>query len=58
MTPPEPMLSSPAQRWPESGDWVLQPKGDGFRLLIEVRDDHVCARCHATGRALRRGWGT
>jgi bifunctional non-homologous end joining protein LigD len=39
MSPPEPMLSCSVQRWPEGGEWVLQPKWDGFRLLIEVDDD-------------------
>ena len=39
MSPPEPMLSCSAHRWPEGGEWVLQPKWDGFRLLIEVDDD-------------------
>jgi ATP-dependent DNA ligase len=31
------MLSVSARRWPEGGRWVLQPKWDGFRLLIEAR---------------------
>jgi ATP-dependent DNA ligase len=39
MSPPEPMLSCSALRWPEGGEWVLQPKWDGFRVLIEVGDD-------------------
>lgn len=39
MSAPEPMLSCSAHRWPEGGEWVLQPKWDGFRLLIEVGDD-------------------
>ncbi|MGI8712689.1 MAG: hypothetical protein ACR2NR_05785 [Solirubrobacteraceae bacterium] len=39
MSPPEPMLSWSAPRWPEGGEWVLQPKWDGFRLLIEVDPD-------------------
>jgi bifunctional non-homologous end joining protein LigD len=39
MSPPEPMLSCSAHRWPEGGEWVLQPKWDGFRLLIEVDGD-------------------
>jgi ATP-dependent DNA ligase len=34
------MLSSSAHRWPDGDEWVLQPKWDGFRLLIEVDDDH------------------
>ena len=33
------MLSCSAPRWPEGGGWVLQPKWDGFRLLIEVEPD-------------------
>jgi ATP-dependent DNA ligase len=30
------MLSVSARRWPDGGRWVLQPKWDGFRLLVEV----------------------
>jgi ATP-dependent DNA ligase len=33
------MLSTATKRWPASGHWALQPKWDGFRLLIEVRQD-------------------
>lgn len=36
MPAPEPMLSSPGTRWPDGGDWVLQVKWDGFRLLVET----------------------
>jgi len=30
------MLSVSARRWPDGGRWALQPKWDGFRLLIDV----------------------
>jgi ATP-dependent DNA ligase len=33
------MLSVSARRWPDGGRWVLQPKWDGFRLLVDVRPD-------------------
>jgi ATP-dependent DNA ligase len=33
------MLSVSARRWPEGGRWVLQPKWDGFRLLVDVGAD-------------------
>jgi bifunctional non-homologous end joining protein LigD len=33
------MLSSSSRRWPDGGDWVLQPKWDGFRLLLDVGCD-------------------
>jgi ATP-dependent DNA ligase len=36
MAPQEPMLSTSATRWPTSGDWILQPKWDGFRVVIGV----------------------
>jgi hypothetical protein len=36
--PPEPMLSTAGHEWPAGRDWVLQPKWDGFRLLIGVDD--------------------
>jgi len=32
------MLSTWARRWPDGGRWVLQPKWDGFRLLLHVGD--------------------
>src|ERR1019366_8405397 len=33
---PEPMLSASARSWPAGADWILQPKWDGFRLLIAI----------------------
>jgi bifunctional non-homologous end joining protein LigD len=33
------MLSCSARRWPNGGEWVLQPKWDGFRLLVHVGGD-------------------
>jgi ATP-dependent DNA ligase len=36
MPAPEPMLSTRSARWPSGGDWVLQAKWDGFRLLVEI----------------------
>ncbi|MGZ6616909.1 MAG: ATP-dependent DNA ligase [Solirubrobacteraceae bacterium] len=33
---PEPMLSSRAATWPAQGDWRMEPKWDGFRLLVAV----------------------
>src|SRR5690348_8906767 len=33
---PEAMLSTSARRWPEGTDWILQPKWDGFRVLVEA----------------------
>jgi ATP-dependent DNA ligase len=30
------MLSSSIRRWPTGGEWVMQPKWDGFRLLVDV----------------------
>jgi len=36
MPAPRPMLSVSARRWPDGGRWMLQPKWDGYRLLIDV----------------------
>ncbi|MBV8998572.1 MAG: hypothetical protein JO304_05905 [Solirubrobacterales bacterium] len=36
MRTPEPMLGFSARRWPDGGRWMLQPKWDGFRLLVGV----------------------
>src|SRR5947209_17146563 len=33
------MLSASARCWPSGGEWVMQPKWDGFRLLIEIDRD-------------------
>lgn len=30
------MLSTSIRSWPRGGDWVLKPKWDGFRLLVDV----------------------
>jgi bifunctional non-homologous end joining protein LigD len=64
------MLASPASEWPQGGGWVLEPKYDGYRLLVETRaDGRVCAWSrHGTSlteqlrellepfRALGAGW--
>jgi bifunctional non-homologous end joining protein LigD len=47
MAIPEPMLSTPAATWPRQGDWMMEPKWDGFRLLVEIPDD---ARIRAWSR--------
>lgn len=39
MNPPQPMLSASTCGWPEGRDWVLQPKWDGFRVLVHVGAD-------------------
>ena len=36
---PQPMLSTRAAAWPAQGGWVMEPKWDGFRLLVAV-DQH------------------
>jgi ATP-dependent DNA ligase len=38
------MLASAITEWPEGGGWVLEPKYDGYRLLVETRPGgRVCA---------------
>jgi ATP-dependent DNA ligase len=38
------MLASPTSEWPQDGGWVLEPKHDGYRLLVETRaSGRVCA---------------
>lgn len=50
------MLSSSGRRWPDGGEWVLQPKWDGFRLLVEVGPGGVRAWSrHATNLTDRLG---
>jgi ATP-dependent DNA ligase len=39
MRAPKPMLSTAIRSWPQGGDWMLEPKFDGFRVLIEVVSD-------------------
>ena len=36
MAVPEPMLSTRAAAWPAQGDWMMEPKWDGFRLLVAI----------------------
>jgi hypothetical protein len=31
------MLASAISQWPERGGWMLHPKYDGYRLLLETR---------------------
>jgi ATP-dependent DNA ligase len=37
------MLSTRAVTWPAQGGWIMEPKWDGFRLLVEV-DQHARIR--------------
>jgi ATP-dependent DNA ligase len=38
------MLASSITEWPEGGGWALEPKYDGYRLLVEIRPHgRVCA---------------
>ena len=39
MAIPEPMLSTRADRWPAQAGWVMEPKWDGFRLLVAIEWD-------------------
>ena len=57
MSPPEPMLSTPTHRWPAGGDWILQPKWDGFRLLIEVAKDGRARAWSRNGASLTQRIG-
>ena len=42
--PPTPMLATAIRDWPEGRGWVLEPKYDGYRLLVETRPGgRVCA---------------
>jgi bifunctional non-homologous end joining protein LigD len=57
MSPPEPMLSCSARRWPEGGDWVMQSKWDGFRLLVEVGNDRRVRAWSRHGTSLTKQLG-
>jgi ATP-dependent DNA ligase len=38
------MLASAINEWPDGGGWVLEPKYDGYRLLVQTRPGgRVCA---------------
>ena len=37
-----PMLLTNARDWPQGGDWVLEPKWDGYRFVAEIRDGRAC----------------
>jgi ATP-dependent DNA ligase len=36
---PEPMLSTRAETWPAQDGWMMEPKWDGFRLLVAIDRD-------------------
>ena len=51
-----PMLLTRAGEWPAGGDWALEPKWDGYRLVASVEDGR--ARCwtrHGTELTSRVG---
>jgi hypothetical protein len=52
MSIPEPMLSTRAVSWPVQGDWRMEPKWDGFRLLAASTTSGAFVRGGAVGRAL------
>jgi bifunctional non-homologous end joining protein LigD len=39
MAIPEPMLGTRATTWPANAGWVMEPKWDGFRLLVAIDHD-------------------
>jgi bifunctional non-homologous end joining protein LigD len=50
------MLLTSAREWPDGGEWVLEPKWDGYRFVAEIRDGR--ARCwtrHGTDVTARVG---
>lgn len=56
MLPLAPMLLTSARAWPDGGDWVLEPKWDGYRFVADIRDGR--ARCwtrHGTDVTARVG---
>jgi ATP-dependent DNA ligase len=46
---PEPMLSTRAAAWPSQGDWMMEPKWDGFRLNSYIL--HLLRHRRQTGSA-------
>ena len=56
MSPLAPMLLTTATQWPVGGDWILEPKWDGYRLVAHVEEGR--ARCwtrHGTEVTARIG---
>jgi ATP-dependent DNA ligase len=47
MPPISPMLAKNAAKLPAGGDWIFEPKWDGFRCLV-FRDDDEVELGHAT----------
>jgi ATP-dependent DNA ligase len=58
MAIPEPMLSTRAQTWPVRGDWMMEPKWDGFRLLVVVDRDGRTRAWSRRGASLGDRLGT
>jgi ATP-dependent DNA ligase len=57
MVAPVPMLSSPAAEWPAGAGWVMQPKWDGFRLLVTVDPGGRVRAWSRHGTSLTAGLG-
>ena len=49
------MLSTSSNRWPAGDGWVLQPKWDGFRVLIEVAENRGVRAWSRHGVSLTTG---
>jgi ATP-dependent DNA ligase len=52
------MLSCSARRWPRGGEWVLQPKWDGFRVMIDVDDERSVRAWSRHGTSLTAQLGS
>ena len=52
------MLSTRAAKWPAQGDWRMEPKWDGFRLLVAVDNQRRVRAWSRRGASLgdRLGW--
>ncbi len=48
------MLSTAIRSWPDSGEWVLEPKFDGFRVLVEILDGAVARAWSRRGTDLTK----
>lgn len=45
------MLAATGREWPTESGWVMQPKWDGFRLLVRAGEDPRYQLLSGTGGA-------
>ena len=51
------MLSTRVTPWPANSDWVIEPKWDGFRLLVAIDEQPESVHLGSISQSLLAGHG-